>query len=278
MAQEQQQGGQPPQQQGPNLMYANGDLDFLYPLEWCCQHCGKRERKMNACSACHVVHYCSKECQKTDWTSHKPLCKEAQSRSAQLNQFMLQRQAHGKSMIEEHNKKLVEKGQPPQERPMPLQVREALAHKSIYCLLKCLFFDVYPQDGSTPPEGPNRLPVDRIFGVHMNEVGTDVYRSWHGLYRPVLLNNYFDDLLNGEFAGTQEQYFDEWFMAEKNQDVILNLKKAMTTGRLSQFMESRLRSQAKANPEFPFPEAMFKRGFLNIQFEYQFLDAVCGLF
>ena len=27
------------------------------------------------CSACHIVKYCSKECQKVCWPSHKKICK-----------------------------------------------------------------------------------------------------------------------------------------------------------------------------------------------------------
>ncbi|KAJ7048619.1 hypothetical protein C8F01DRAFT_1189544 [Mycena amicta] len=38
---------------------------------------GKGKPKMQACSGCGKVRYCSKECQKTDWKAHKPRCKQA---------------------------------------------------------------------------------------------------------------------------------------------------------------------------------------------------------
>jgi hypothetical protein len=31
---------------------------------------------MKACSRCHNVHYCSKECQRLDWSNHKLICTE----------------------------------------------------------------------------------------------------------------------------------------------------------------------------------------------------------
>ncbi|RPD54803.1 hypothetical protein L227DRAFT_511058, partial [Lentinus tigrinus ALCF2SS1-6] len=32
------------------------------------------EKQLFACSRCRSQHYCSKECQKADWKSHKPMC------------------------------------------------------------------------------------------------------------------------------------------------------------------------------------------------------------
>lgn len=38
-----------------------------------CQNCGKSE-KLSKCSGCGKSHYCSSECQKTDWTIHREYC------------------------------------------------------------------------------------------------------------------------------------------------------------------------------------------------------------
>jgi hypothetical protein len=43
-----------------------------------CGHCGSRERpnnKFKKCSACKVVYYCSRNCQKHNWSNHKTQCK-----------------------------------------------------------------------------------------------------------------------------------------------------------------------------------------------------------
>ncbi|CAG9461369.1 unnamed protein product [Pedinophyceae sp. YPF-701] len=49
-----------------------------------CNHCGKLEsqlasRKLSACSQCRNAHYCSRECQRAAWKSHKPECKAQQA-------------------------------------------------------------------------------------------------------------------------------------------------------------------------------------------------------
>jgi hypothetical protein len=40
-----------------------------------CKVCGKTT-KVQRCAQCLKVGYCSKECQKSDWKSHKAFCKE----------------------------------------------------------------------------------------------------------------------------------------------------------------------------------------------------------
>jgi hypothetical protein len=35
------------------------------------------EEASSVCSRCHAVRYCSRECQRTDWKAHKPLCTAA---------------------------------------------------------------------------------------------------------------------------------------------------------------------------------------------------------
>lgn len=39
-----------------------------------CQFCYIPEKKVHACSACHETFYCSKTCQKKDWSIHKIFC------------------------------------------------------------------------------------------------------------------------------------------------------------------------------------------------------------
>jgi len=46
-----------------------------------CQYCFKSDDKLSKCSSCNVVHYCSKECQKGDWKTHKEYCKSCQEGS-----------------------------------------------------------------------------------------------------------------------------------------------------------------------------------------------------
>lgn len=39
-----------------------------------CKVCSKTAIDMQICSACKSVHYCSRDCQKLDWKSHKTAC------------------------------------------------------------------------------------------------------------------------------------------------------------------------------------------------------------
>ena len=39
-----------------------------------CKVCNKSSDRLNKCSACKSVYYCSSECQKVDWKSHKTNC------------------------------------------------------------------------------------------------------------------------------------------------------------------------------------------------------------
>ena len=52
---------------------------------WCelkmreCMNCKIKGLKFKHCSACKSVHYCSRECQKSDWKRHKKECKKVES-------------------------------------------------------------------------------------------------------------------------------------------------------------------------------------------------------
>ena len=39
-----------------------------------CEACGKKHTRMRTCSECHQVHYCSQDCQRDHWPTHKVLC------------------------------------------------------------------------------------------------------------------------------------------------------------------------------------------------------------
>lgn len=56
--------------------WADGDEAKRYVLKPCSRRgCARREgtvREFKRCSACKQTVYCSTECQKDDWTSHKP--------------------------------------------------------------------------------------------------------------------------------------------------------------------------------------------------------------
>ena len=39
-----------------------------------CANCGKIARKLQICSGCMCIRYCSLGCQRLDWKTHKPLC------------------------------------------------------------------------------------------------------------------------------------------------------------------------------------------------------------
>lgn len=43
-----------------------------------CSHCGKKpaaQAKLSRCAACHTAPYCSRQCQKANWSRHKDWCK-----------------------------------------------------------------------------------------------------------------------------------------------------------------------------------------------------------
>ena len=39
-----------------------------------CAFCGKDEASQPHCAGCNFVTYCSRECQRNDWITHKPTC------------------------------------------------------------------------------------------------------------------------------------------------------------------------------------------------------------
>jgi hypothetical protein len=56
------------------------DDEETVPLCAICQKSGSgpnADQPLKACSRCHSVSYCSVECQRQDWKTHKPLCLDA---------------------------------------------------------------------------------------------------------------------------------------------------------------------------------------------------------
>lgn len=45
------------------------------PLPSACGHCGENEKKMQVCSGCRSMHYCSRQCQRADWNTHRQWCR-----------------------------------------------------------------------------------------------------------------------------------------------------------------------------------------------------------
>ncbi|XP_038047660.1 uncharacterized protein LOC119721773 [Patiria miniata] len=56
-----------------------------------CGNCGKTATNMKECASCSNAWYCSKECQLTDWKSHKPSCKEAKDSMKKLAEKLQKR-------------------------------------------------------------------------------------------------------------------------------------------------------------------------------------------
>lgn len=39
-----------------------------------CQQCGATDKKLSRCAQCHIVEYCSRDCQRAAWSKHKLVC------------------------------------------------------------------------------------------------------------------------------------------------------------------------------------------------------------
>lgn len=50
-----------------------------------CAHCQNISTDLNCCSRCHMAHYCSRECQKKNWTMHKHCCKKLRAGQDMVN-------------------------------------------------------------------------------------------------------------------------------------------------------------------------------------------------
>eukprot|EP00744_Colponema_vietnamica_P003648 GILI01005559.1.p2 GENE.GILI01005559.1~~GILI01005559.1.p2 ORF type:complete len:192 (-),score=48.06 GILI01005559.1:1054-1629(-) len=46
----------------------------IAPAQRTCSSCGKSAESMKSCGSCHNAFYCSRDCQRAHWPTHKPLC------------------------------------------------------------------------------------------------------------------------------------------------------------------------------------------------------------
>lgn len=60
-----------------NLKYSISKMD---PLGRLCNNCNYTFTKTKKCSGCNSARYCSTECQKIGWNTHKTICKEIEHR------------------------------------------------------------------------------------------------------------------------------------------------------------------------------------------------------
>ena len=51
-----------------------------------CSVCGTLSSRIRTCASCQTVSYCGRECQKSDWKAHKPLCKDRRTKMASHGQ------------------------------------------------------------------------------------------------------------------------------------------------------------------------------------------------
>ncbi len=54
---------------------ATAQKNKLIPYNGTCRACGEENAKMYKCAVCLITRYCSSECQKFDWKTHKMTCK-----------------------------------------------------------------------------------------------------------------------------------------------------------------------------------------------------------
>ena len=57
------------------VMVIHNRYFFYGKCHECHKWSGQLTSPLKRCSRCHLVYYCSIECQKKDWSSHKDLCK-----------------------------------------------------------------------------------------------------------------------------------------------------------------------------------------------------------
>ena len=61
-------------------------VDTCYDSKFVCTRCLKKGSMtaLRRCTGCKSSSYCSKDCQRLDWPSHKQLCKSIQSQNPQI--------------------------------------------------------------------------------------------------------------------------------------------------------------------------------------------------
>ncbi|KAJ6589753.1 hypothetical protein B0H19DRAFT_1104631 [Mycena capillaripes] len=70
--------------------WANNNLNVKTSVRRICNGCEDAESAVAAfkrCAGCHLVSYCSSECQKADWPAHKQLCRSHQEKKKSIRAF-----------------------------------------------------------------------------------------------------------------------------------------------------------------------------------------------
>jgi len=53
---------------------ADRKSNAINPLLKACHQCGPTDKKLSRCARCHLALYCSVDCQRAAWPTHKPVC------------------------------------------------------------------------------------------------------------------------------------------------------------------------------------------------------------
>lgn len=64
------------------------------------------DKKIQSCSACKVATYCSRDCQKKDWSQHKPNCTKLKNEAESLKEKQKQNAQEGDDIVEEYFRSL----------------------------------------------------------------------------------------------------------------------------------------------------------------------------
>lgn len=67
----------------------------MYGSDRFCSHCYKVASKLQKCSGCRKVHYCNQACQKTDWPTHKQVCKITAHAVNYVDKILSQKSGNG---------------------------------------------------------------------------------------------------------------------------------------------------------------------------------------
>ncbi|XP_041358662.1 uncharacterized protein LOC121375303 [Gigantopelta aegis] len=76
-------------------------IDHFNKMPASCSFCSKHQTNPLRCSACHVAVYCSKECQRKHWKSHKDQCKKIQKQTGALEGENKSTKSH--KTVDNHN-------------------------------------------------------------------------------------------------------------------------------------------------------------------------------
>jgi hypothetical protein len=214
-----------------------------------CSKCGKAgdAAKLSECPTCHVVSYCNEVCREKHAPWHAPVCAEA---SALYARQAAERAARVQARKARGIVPQIPRGMSREEyaRTAAKQFIKAVAHN-----------DMWPSDG-----------VCAFFGMRFPTQPGAVslqYSCWSALYRHTFS-------LAARAGSTAAQ-----MQAAEDAEVDA-LVSALTSGRMPQFFEARVRAQdiALRTPHYRdrYLAARLERGFAEIAWSWTPLDAVAG--